>query len=149
MAGRIQQTTDAAFDRFWAEYPNHDAKREAQKAWRQIAPDAELVERFMRALAWQKVSPRWTKNNGEFVPHAATWLRGARWEDEPPTSQARREIPFGRDDDYHRRLSSYRDECERLHGGSCGSWRIHENRMMIDRARAQRGAPTLFEAVPS
>ena len=37
--------------------------------------------------AWSK-SHDWTKDGGQFIPHAATWLNGKRWEDELPAAGA-------------------------------------------------------------
>lgn len=69
------------FAEFWPEYPNHTAKADAVKAWGKIP--AELHSEIMAALSVQKRSQAWTKDNGQFVPHAATWLNGKRWEDQP------------------------------------------------------------------
>jgi hypothetical protein len=41
------------------------------------------VEEMIAALEWQTRQPQWLKGL-EYVPHAATWLRGERWDDEPP-----------------------------------------------------------------
>lgn len=37
-----------------------------------------------KALAAWTVSADWTKDGGQYIPHAATWLNGKRWEDELP-----------------------------------------------------------------
>jgi hypothetical protein len=37
---------------------------------------------MLQALEKQKRSEQWQKDNGKFIPHAATWLNGKRWEDE-------------------------------------------------------------------
>lgn len=73
---------DPDFVRFWDAYPRRVAKKEARKAWAQLKPDAELVERILDALEWQQFQPAWCDNGGKFVPHPATWLRGERWADE-------------------------------------------------------------------
>lgn len=75
---------EAAFDSFWQEYPNHTAKANALKAWGKVP--AELHPEVMTAVALQKRSPAWTKDGGQFVPHAATWLNGKRWEDQIATA---------------------------------------------------------------
>ena len=36
------------------------------------------------SLAAWTVSADWTKDDGQFIPHASTWLNGKRWEDELP-----------------------------------------------------------------
>jgi hypothetical protein len=76
----------SGFAEFWPEYPNHTAKANAVKAWDKIP--AELHPEIMAALAIQKRSAAWTKDNGQFIPHAATWLNGKRWEDQPTTARA-------------------------------------------------------------
>ena len=40
------------------------------------------------ALEAQKKSSQWTKDNGQFIPHAATWLNGKRWEDQLAVDRA-------------------------------------------------------------
>lgn len=71
------------FEAFWKEYPNHKAKKDALKAWRSIRPTADTQLLILEALSWQKLQRSWLKDHGEFVPYAATWLRGERWTDQP------------------------------------------------------------------
>ena len=73
---------DEAFLRFWEEYPNRVAKRDAIRAWQKLKPEAELVARIMQGLARWKQSDEWTRDNGRYIPHPATWINGRRWEDE-------------------------------------------------------------------
>jgi len=70
------------FADFWEQYPNHKSRAAAEKAWRRLAPGAELREAIAAALAWQTRSVAWLKDGGGFVPHAATWINGRKWEDE-------------------------------------------------------------------
>ena len=81
---------DGLFDRFWNMYPRHVAKHDAQRAFKQTTPTAALVDTMIAALQWQTQQPSWLKEGGAYVPYPATWLRGRRWEDEPP------EIPLSR-----------------------------------------------------
>lgn len=74
---------DDGFDIFWRHYPRRVAKKEARKAWQQLKPDAETVERIVQALEWQVRQPTWLKDGGQFIPYPATWLRAERWDDEP------------------------------------------------------------------
>lgn len=71
------------FDQFWSLYPRRDGKHNAKKAWAKAKPDLETVK---VALAWQTLSYEWTKDNGQFVPHAATYLNQRRFEDENPNA---------------------------------------------------------------
>lgn len=82
MGRTISKTEDAAFDQFWAVYPNHAGKLAAQRKWKVLNPAPELVTRIMAALEWQCRLPGW--QDPEFIPHAKTYLHNARWEDEPP-----------------------------------------------------------------
>ena len=36
----------------------------------------------MDSLAKHATCHDWLKDNGQFIPHAATWLNGKRWNDE-------------------------------------------------------------------
>ena len=73
-----------AFDRFWALYPRKVGKSAAEKAWAKIKVTADLFDLMAKALAAWAVSTDWTKDGGQFIPHASTWLNGKRWEDELP-----------------------------------------------------------------
>lgn len=76
----ISPCADAqGFDDFWNTYPRKVGKQSALKAWIKHKPDLQVV---LAALAWQTKLPEWTKDGGSFIPHAATYLNGARWEDE-------------------------------------------------------------------
>ena len=72
------------FDQFWAAYPLHLAKLDAQWAWTQARPDPALLTRMLDALEWQRRQPAWTRVDPA-IPYAATWIRGRRFEDEPFT----------------------------------------------------------------
>lgn len=78
------------FVEFWTAYPKHRSRADAEKAWNKLAPDAGLQQQILAALAWQVKSPDWMKDNGQYVPLPASWLRARRWEDEPV-----RVSPFG------------------------------------------------------
>lgn len=72
------------FDAFWSAYPRKTAKKRAAKAWRQLAPNSQLLDRMLAALAAQKAWDQWVRG---IIPHPATWLNERRWEDERPPSQ--------------------------------------------------------------
>ena len=72
------------FERFWKLYPRKVGKDKAEKAWAKLKVDTALFNRMGTALAAWSKSPDWTKDGGQFIPHAATWLNGKRWEDELP-----------------------------------------------------------------
>lgn len=69
------------FAAFWTAYPRKVAKKVAARTW------GRLSERDRQAAfdALPKHVEAWRARYGddtEFVPHASTWLNGARWEDE-------------------------------------------------------------------
>lgn len=78
------------FDDFWALYPKREAKKDARKAWMQLNPTAEVERQIVAALAWQVESEQWTKDDGQYIPLPATYLRGERYLDERRTGVDRR-----------------------------------------------------------
>lgn len=79
-----------AFEVFWKLYPNKKAKANARKVWMKLKPNAELRQTLMTALGNHRLSRDWTKDDGQFVPMASTWLNGERWTDElVPASAAK------------------------------------------------------------
>ena len=67
------------FEEFWKEYPRKEGKQKARAAFEKVNVPLSVL---LTALENHKRSAQWNKNNGEFIPHAATWLNGKRWEDE-------------------------------------------------------------------
>ncbi len=86
-----------AFEVFWKLYPNKKSKKDARKAWEKLKPSAGLRQTLMTALGSHRVSRDWTKDDGQYVPMASTWLNGERWTDvlKPgtATSQAFNNLP--------------------------------------------------------
>lgn len=86
----VGSTAVDLFAEFWASYPRKVAKQQALKAWAKLKVDADLFSRIMAGLEAQKNSSQWVKDGGAFIPHPATWLNGARWDDEvTPAKQSR------------------------------------------------------------
>ena len=75
------------FDTFWSDYPKKVAKQNALKAWKRIDADQDVFGEIMTGLQRWKASEEWTRDDGRFIPHPATWLNGRRWEDEIPVHQ--------------------------------------------------------------
>lgn len=69
------------FDQFWMAYPRKVGKQDAQRAWTKLKPDAELVATILAAVAAQLEGADWMREDGQYVPHPATWLNGGRWLD--------------------------------------------------------------------
>ena len=70
------------FTIFWSHYPRKRNRAEAFKAYKaarkKAKPDA-ILDALRRQL------PELRANEEQYRPHAATWLRGERWENEPAT----------------------------------------------------------------
>lgn len=96
-----------AFEVFWKLYPNKKSKKDARKAWDKLEPGAELRLTLMTALGNHRLSRDWTKDDGQFVPMASTWLNGERWTDvlKPASGNASAQsavlsVPTHRQEDY-------------------------------------------------
>lgn len=76
------------FDRWWENYPRKVAKAEAERAWSQIDPDELLAKQLCEAVWRQRKSEQWRRDQGQYIPHPATWLRQRRWEDQVSVSGA-------------------------------------------------------------
>ena len=86
-AGKRSKTAASEdFEAFWQAYPSQRrvSKGSALRAWKNVKPP---LDRCLETLAWQKNDEGWTKENGKFIPHPATWLNGSRWLDERPGGQ--------------------------------------------------------------
>ncbi|HJX17175.1 MAG TPA: helix-turn-helix domain-containing protein [Acidiferrobacterales bacterium] len=71
-----------SFERFWTTYPKKRNKGDAMKAWRALKPGEELVTAILAAVERAKASVQWRKDEGQFIPYPASWLRARGWEDE-------------------------------------------------------------------
>lgn len=67
------------FERFWNAYPRKEGKQVALKAFTKVKVGIDVL---LSAIEKQKQCDQWRKDNGQFIPHASTWLDQARWEDE-------------------------------------------------------------------
>lgn len=71
-----------SFEKFWTAYPKKKSKGQAEKTWYKIKPDEQLLARILATIERAKTSEEWTKDNGKYIPHPATWLNAKGWEDE-------------------------------------------------------------------
>lgn len=76
-------STGDAFERFWSVYPRKIGKQSAKRAFERVKVPLETL---VTAVERQKCSDQWAQNNGQFIPHPATWLNQGRWDDELPES---------------------------------------------------------------
>lgn len=70
------------FPEFWTSYPKKVGKKDAQRAWMKAMKTGVTFKDLMAGLEKWKLSNQWTKDGGEFIPHASTWLNKERWNDE-------------------------------------------------------------------
>lgn len=75
------------FDVFWKEYPRKIGKQIAFRSWEKLKKAKVLppIEKILQAVKQQIDSDQWQKDEGQFIPHPATWLNQGRWDDEPAT----------------------------------------------------------------
>ncbi len=78
----------AEFDNWWAHYPRKEAKKEAAKAFKTLAPNDALLARIIEDTKRRAETEAWTKESRKFCPLPATYLRGERWNDELPAAGA-------------------------------------------------------------
>lgn len=84
------------FSRFWKLYPRKVGKDKAEKAWAKLKLTQTLYDTIIKALAAHSLTPGWTKDNGQYIPHPATWLNGKRWEDEVQAPSNVHHLPSSR-----------------------------------------------------
>lgn len=76
----VATETGATFGDFWLLYPRRVARKDALRAWAKLTPEEQMAA-VVAMVDWRRV---WASKDREYLPHAATWLNGARWEDELP-----------------------------------------------------------------
>lgn len=70
-----------SFEEFWKAYPRKKGKGAAYKAWcraKGLPPTDTLIAKIIE----QGDSGQWRKDDGEYIPHPATWINERRWDDE-------------------------------------------------------------------
>ncbi len=70
-----------AFATFWTAYPRKVNKPGALKAWQNKKLN-DSIDIILAGLERWKGSRQWLKDNGQYIPHPATWLNQERWNDE-------------------------------------------------------------------
>lgn len=80
------------FKTFWDAYPKKKSKGDAEKAFKAINPDDQLLGAIIAAVKKQLLSRDWQKDGGQFIPYPASWLRAKGWEDEDVSVQEERRI---------------------------------------------------------
>jgi len=79
----LTQKQQEKFDQWYEKYPNKKARGAAERAWKSLNPDDELLKILIEAITLQVNVGHFVNAKGEnFTPHPATWLNQRRWEDE-------------------------------------------------------------------
>ncbi len=75
------------FVRWYVKYPCKKNRGSAVKTWDKLAKAEQLpsLDALLSALDWQMWQPDWQKEDGQYVPHPASYLNAYRWTDEPPS----------------------------------------------------------------
>lgn len=84
-------SVEGKFREFVDSYPKPVNEYEAYRVWVSLNMNAELFAKLMMGLADWKRSEQWTKNNGQYITNAVTFLRERRWEQRPPQEQKARQ----------------------------------------------------------
>lgn len=80
-AKKIKEEYPEDFEKFWSVYPNKKSgKSNAFISWKKLNGRRPPVEQITAAIEKQKSSTDWTKDNGQFIPMATTWLNQKRWD---------------------------------------------------------------------
>ena len=80
---QLTQKLSQGFAAAWAIWPRKEAKKDAEKAWRQKVTTLEIDAEVHDALGiWV---PIFEERDPQYRPLLASWLRGERWNDQPPT----------------------------------------------------------------
>lgn len=67
------------FEAFWLRYPRKDNKQVAFAAWCKLRPDRATCGEMSAGLERAKRSKQWTKDNGDYIPLASTWINQRQW----------------------------------------------------------------------
>lgn len=100
---------------FWAAYPRRVGKLDAEKAYEKARRRASADEILAGVEIYKRNKPEYAD-----WAHPSTWLNKGRWMDEyeePVVAKA--------DDGWY-------DECQALHGGTCGGQFRHSQQKRID-----------------
>jgi hypothetical protein len=78
----VKKRLEKDFALFYNTYPKKRKKGDAEKAFKKLNPNQELLLLLLNAIEQAKKSEEWQEQNGKFIPFPATWLRAKGWEDE-------------------------------------------------------------------
>lgn len=74
------------FTDFWNCYPRKVSKTMALKAWKKLAPGADLLHSILADVN-RRLEGEWKEKDMQYIPHPSTYLNQRRWEDETSTGK--------------------------------------------------------------
>ena len=75
-------STPEGFEAWYADYPRKQKRQDAEDAWRDLNPDADLQAEMRSCLPAQiKGNEWWKEDKKQFIPLPASWIRAKRWTD--------------------------------------------------------------------
>lgn len=96
-------TSDRHFERFWNVYPNKQQRPSALTAWRMLR-SMDLYSDIEAGLKRWIASARW-KNEPQFIPYPAKFLKERQWENKPPEEKSN-----GTDQSNSKRAGAYHEQ---------------------------------------
>ncbi len=129
------------FEAFWREYPRKIGKGSAYKAWGKLKPPLEIC---LSTLKWQKKTDQWLRDNGQYIPHPATWLNQRRWEDEEPQPGDSHVAPTGSGNPA--RTKTFREIDEERYRQNRLNYLKHSGLLPTDGPVVDAGLPSLPDA---
>lgn len=83
----LNQAQQGRFDRWYAAYPRHEKRPEAEAAFRRLDPDEAMTERLITDVGKRKQGRKWLDG---YIDHPSTYLNQHVWDDdiEPPRLHA-------------------------------------------------------------
>lgn len=70
------------FESFWKAYPRKVGKGNAWRAWQKLKPNKSLHEKILDSVIAHSSDAQWEKDDGQYIPHPATFLNQRRFDDE-------------------------------------------------------------------
>lgn len=102
------ESASASFQAFWAAYPKKEGRTQAEKAWRSINPDTDLMHVIIAAVDRDKGTDAWHRENGRYIPMPAKYLTERRWEDQHVETEERGERTYSLQDAFRRAVDRQR-----------------------------------------
>jgi|GEM_PF-3973867 len=101
------------FDRFWIQYPRHEKRADAVKAWSKVATSPDRVNDILAGLA--RLAVDYEQREKRYIPQPTSWLNGERWTDDPmPADRTRTNGSAGGKTNFSERANTLADYARRL-----------------------------------